>query len=146
MTMYFLFWSYCFLIIFNLSLIRSHHQLNLGWQSNFLPSPWILLLTYLTLSEVSYISADSFSSLLGAPPTSICHFFRPSVRPSIRRAAYLRNCTSSGLNFRYTYAKHISRCFFSFFQNFDFLGCYGGKRVKSSPKWKTTIKSVTCHI
>ena len=26
--------------------------------------------------------------------------------------------------------------FFSFFQNFDFLGCYGSKRAKNGPKWK----------
>ena len=145
MTMYFLFWSYCFLIIFNLSLIRSHHQLNLGWQSNFLPSLWILLLTYLTLSEVSYISADSFSSFFRWATHLYMSLFL-SVRPSIRRAAYLRNCTSSGLNFRYTYAKRYLQVFFFIFLNFDFLGCYGGKRVKSSPKWKITIKSVTCHI
>ena len=33
---------------------------------------------------------------LGGAPTSICHFFRLSVRPSVRRAPYLRNRTSSG--------------------------------------------------
>ena len=30
----------------------------------------------------------------------------------------------------------ISPGFFSFFWNFEFLGCYGGKRAKNNPKWK----------
>ena len=34
---------------------------------------------------------------------------------------------------------------FSFFQNFDFLGCYGSKRAKNSPKWQK-IMSVWLHI
>ena len=42
-------------------------------------------------------------------PTSICHFFRPSVRPSVRpivrRAPYLRNRRSSDHNFWYTCVK-----------------------------------------
>ena len=40
----------------------------------------------------------------------------------------------------------ISSGFFSLFLNFDFLGYSGGKSVKNSPKWKITIKSITCHI
>ena len=32
--------------------------------------------------------------------------------------------------------------FFSVFWNFYFLGCLGGKRLKNSPKWKITIRSV----
>ena len=35
---------------------------------------------------------------------------------------------------------------FFFFLSFYFLGCYGGKRAKNSPKWKRTITFVTCHI
>ena len=33
-----------------------------------------------------------------------------------------------------------------FFLSFYFLGCYGSKRAKNSPKWKRTITFVTCHI
>ena len=38
----------------------------------------------------------------------------------------------------------ISRFLFHFFKNFDFLGCYGGKRAKNNPKRKITITSI-CH-
>ena len=48
----------------------------------------------------------------------------PSVHPSVCRAAYLRNRTSSDHKFWYTYGD-MSMClfFFHFFRNFDFLGC-----------------------
>ena len=47
-----------------------------------------------------------------------------SVGLSIRHAAYLRNRTSSDHNIWYTYVKWwYLHAFFSFFQNFDFLGC-----------------------
>ena len=70
--------------------------------------------------------------LLGGVPTSICHFFHPSVclsirlsiHPSICHAAYLRNHASSDHNFWYTYVKWYLQGFFSFFQNFDFLGFF----------------------
>ena len=46
---------------------------------------------------------------LGGAPTSICHFFcptgRPSVCPSVHRAPYLRNRTLSDHNFWYAYVK-----------------------------------------
>ena len=35
--------------------------------------------------------------------------------------------------------------FFSYFQNFDFSGCYRGKRAKNGPKWQK-ILSVTLRI
>ena len=46
------------------------------------------------------------------------------------------------------YNDNISRLFFHFFQNFYFSGCQRGKRAKNSPKWETTITSVsvTHHI
>ena len=37
------------------------------------------------------------------------------------------------------------RCFFHFFQGFDFLGFYRGKRAKNDSKWQKII-SVTLHI
>ena len=53
---------------------------------------------------------------LGGASTSVCHFFPPSVCPSVRPsfccAPYLRNRTSSDHNFWCTYVKYdISRCF-----------------------------------
>ena len=53
---------------------------------------------------------------------SVC----PSVCLSVCRAAYFRNRTLSDHNFWYTYVKWwCIQVFFSFFQNFDFMGCYG---------------------
>ena len=94
-----------------------------------------------------------YSIILGEAPTSVCHFFRPSIR----RAPYLRNCTSSNHSFWYTRVKcylqvlflFVCFCFFFFFclffWNLDFLEYYGCKRAKNSPKWKI-ITSVTHHI
>ena len=66
----------------------------------------------------------SIWQFLGGGPAYICHFLRPSVRPSIRRAPYLRNCTSYDHNFWYAYVKWwCLQVIFSFFQNFDFLSC-----------------------
>ena len=46
-----------------------------------------------------------------------------SLFPSVRRAPYLRNCTSCDHNFWYTCVKYdISRYFFSFLKKFNFLG------------------------
>ena len=52
-------------------------------------------------------------NFLGGVPTSICHFFCPSVH----RAPFLRNCTSSNHNFWYIYVKwwYLQALFFSFF-------------------------------
>ena len=70
-----------------------------------------------------------------------------SIHLSVCRVLYLRNRTSSHHNFWYTYLKWwYLQAFFTFFKNFDFLGCYGGKRAKNSPKWEITITSVTHHI
>ena len=87
---------------------------------------------------------------LGGAPTSIYVTFsiRPSIHSSVHlsvhRTAYLRNCTWSGHNFWCTYVKwwYIKAFFFSFFQNFDFLGCSGGKWAKISPKREIAITSV----
>ena len=66
-----------------------------------------------------------------------------SICSSICCAPYLRNCTSSNHNFWYTCGKWwYLQVFFSFFWNFGFLGCYGGKRAKNNPKWKITITYV----
>ena len=114
-------------------------------------------------------------SFLGGLPASICHFFNPSIRPSIclsvHRAQYFRNCTSRDHYFHSTMTKNSVRqtpyprnhtsydchlwytCvkwylhdFFSFFQNFDFLGGRakkGGKgRAKNAPKWQNILSVV----
>ena len=50
------------------------------------------------------------------PSTSICHFFCPSIRPSIHCTPYLRNHTSSNHNFWCTFVKWwYLQVFFSFF-------------------------------
>ena len=73
--------------------------------------------------------------LLGGVPTSLCHF-HPSVHPSVCRATYLRNCTSSGYPQAFIYLK------------FWFSGLLGGKRAKNIPKWKKKqlYTSVACYI
>ena len=80
----------------------------------------------------------------GNPPLCVTFSIRLLVRPcmcsSLRRAPYLRNGTSSNYKFWHACIKwwHL-QLFFSFFWNFNFLGCCGGKSAKYSPKWKTTI-------
>ena len=52
-------------------------------------------------------------SFLGGLPTSICHFFNPSIRPSIclsvHRVQYFRNCTSRDHYFHSTMTKNSVR-------------------------------------
>ena len=83
---------------------------------------------------------------VGGAPTSICHFFCLSVCLSDCHAAYLRNHTSSDINFWYTYVKwwYLQVLFF-IFSKFWFFWLLGGKRAKNGPKWKI-ITSVTHHI
>ena len=59
-----------------------------------------------------YVYIDVVSYIFRWAPTSICHFFRPSVR----RAPYLRNRTSSDHDFWYTCVKwwYLQKCFFIF--------------------------------
>ena len=77
---------------------------------------------------------------VGHPPLYVTF----SIRLSIRCTAYLRNHTSSNHNFWYTYVKWwYLQMFISFFQNFDFLGCYVGKRAKNTPKWEQLHLSCT---
>ena len=63
----------------------------------------------------------------------------------VRHALYLRNLTYD-YHLWYTCVKWwYPQLFFSFFQNFDFSGCLGGKRAKNGPKWQK-ILSVTFGI
>ena len=63
----------------------------------------------------------------------------------VRHALYLRNLTYD-YHLWYTCVKWwYPQLFFSFFQNFDFSGCLGGKRAKNGPKWQK-ILSVTLGI
>ena len=63
---------------------------------------------------------------LGGAPTSICHFFCPSICPSVCRAPYLRNRTPSNHNIWYTCAKWwYLQVFFHFFRNLIFLAFRG---------------------
>ena len=57
----------------------------------------------------------------------------------IHHTPYLRNSIVYDHHFWYTCVKWWylqTFFFFSVFQNFDFLGCYGGKRAKNSPNWQ----------
>ena len=53
---------------------------------------------------------------------------------------YLMKHTSYDCDFWYTFVKwwHL-QVVFSFFQNFDFLGCYGGKKAKNALKWQKIL-------
>ena len=90
--------------------------------------------------------AHLYMSLFLSVCLTICLSVCPSVFPSVHCAQCLRNRTSPDHNFWYTYVKWwYLWLLFSCFQNFDFLGCYGGKRAKNSPKWEM-ITSVMHHI
>ena len=66
---------------------------------------------------------------LGGAPTSIYHFFRPSVR----RAPYLRNRTLSDHNFWYTYVKWwYVQAFFHFLKILIFL--VNGQKMTQNEK------------
>ena len=79
---------------------------------------WNLKKCFLLL-EVIVWKCEYFS---GGTPTSMCHFFRSSVCPSVRRTPNLRNHASCDHYFWYTCVKwwHL-QTFFSFLKNFDFL-------------------------
>ena len=56
---------------------------------------------------------------------------------------YLSNSIAYDHNFwLYLCKMMISSTFFSFFQNFDFLGCYRGKRAKNDPKLEEKLSVV----
>ena len=70
----------------------------------------------------------------------------PSVRLSVRRAAYLRNRTSSDHSFWHTYVKWwYLQPFFSFFQNFDSLIVKGLKGQKMAQNEKQQLH-LSCII
>ena len=75
--------------------------------------------------------------LLGVAPTSICHFFHPSVRPSVRRAPYLRSRTSSNHNFWYIWYTS-AKWWFHFFEIFIFRTVTGvkGQKIAQNEKWQ----------
>ena len=59
-------------------------------------------------------------------PTSICHFFHPSVHLSVPCTPYLRNRTSSNHNFWYTCVKWWYLGVFFIFLKFLFFGLLRG--------------------
>ena len=59
------------------------------------------------------------------------------TKNSVHHASYLRNHTSYDSYLWYPYVKWFYlQTSFSFFQNFNFLGCFGGKKAKIGPKWQ----------
>ena len=129
-----LLWRYCelshapspLLILFHCQFSQGF----LNYNSFYLPASW----TFSVLID-----------FLGVAPTSICHFFRPTFCPSVRRAQYLRNCTSSDYNFWYTYVKWYLRVVFHFFKILIF---WAVRKVKGQkmPQNKKIITSVARHI
>ena len=101
-------------------------------------SSWFLLsCTLFSDQPCILLSFWYFSFVLflgGHPPLCVTFSVRTSVCLSVCRAPYPRNRTSSNHNIWYTCVKwSYIQPFFSFFWNFDFLGCYGGKRAKNCP-------------
>ena len=80
-------------------------------------SPFHLFHLLLNITSVNFVI-----SFLGEAPTSICHFFHPSVC----RAPYLRNHTSSDHNFWNTCKMMISSGVFFIFSKFWFFRLLGG--------------------
>ena len=77
---------------------------------------------------------------LGGAPISICHFFCLFVCPSLCRAPYLRNHTSSNHNFCYTCVKWwYFWVFFHFFRNFIFWAFRGVKGQKIAQNKKEQL-------
>ena len=86
------------------------------------------------------------NDFLGGAPTSISHFFRPSVLPSVRPS--VTPCNSwTKYDMSMIFGTHvqnhnISARDFSFFKNFDFSGHKWGKRGKNGPKWAKSLSGI----
>ena len=78
-------------------------------------------ITFFILPKESWTLFE-ISSFLGKAPTSMCHFFCPSVRLSIYHAQYFRNHTSSNQDFWHTCVNwwYLQAFFFFFFIFFIF--------------------------
>ena len=74
---------------------------------------------------------------MGGAPTSVCHFFHPSVRPSIHPAAYLRNRTSSNYSLVHMSKVMMPPGVFFIFLKFSFFGLLGVWKGKKLPKMKS---------
>ena len=64
----------------------------------------------------------------------------PKWKLTITSVTHLRNSIAYDHDFWYICVKwrYLQEFFFSFFSNFDFSSCLGGKSAKNSPKWKIT--------
>ena len=68
------------------------------------------------------------------------------TKSSVHRAPYLRNHTLYDHHLWYTCVKGwFLQAFFSFFHNFNFLGCYWIKRARNDPDWQKIV-SVALHF
>ena len=120
---------------------------------------WFTILFFFIPKRIAFCLKYGF--FLSGAPTSICHFFCPSVCLSVCRAPYLRNHASSNHSFWYTCVRSnlqvffvcfvlcVCLCvcvfFFFFFEILIFWAVFV-KGQKNSPKWKITTTSVTHHI
>ena len=73
---------------------------------------------------------------LGWAPTSMCHFFHPSIHLSIHHAPYFRNHSSWDHNFWSMCKMMISLGRFSIFSKFWFFGLFVGQKMTKWPKMK----------
>ena len=126
------------------TLFQQEYSQNLHFEQNNL----FILLSFLSVHNfflIFLLNIENWSFLGGAPTSTVS---LPSVCLSVHCTPYFRNCTSWSL-FLVRMCKMMispSVFFFSFFFNFDFFGCYGGKMAKNSPKWKIKITSITHPI
>ena len=119
------------------------------WIENGLGSE-ILKLSKFWLFHFHVRNLSQFLLLLVGAPTSICHFFRPSVRPSVQLS--VQTISQEPYITWSLFLVHMCQMmishggFFHIFKNFWFFGSLAGagsrkgvwgcKRAKNSPNWK----------
>ena len=101
---------------------------------------WFNFFFFFFSSQRELHSVGNIDFLVGVP-TSICHFFRVSVR----RAPYLRNCTWSNRSFRYTCVKSYLQGILLFDSYFEIF-IFGDVRGLKGQKIDQNEKSVAHHI
>ena len=100
--------------------IQSNLEIGVNWINTSFPSLGYSVSLESVIILSFWILCTCFVFFRCGTPTSMCHFFRPSVR----HAPYLRNQSWSNHNFWYTCVKWFYLlALFSFFWNFNFLGC-----------------------
>ena len=112
-------------------------------QESFIIWSWLVvhkLNMMISLGVFLIFSKPWFFSLLGG---SKGKKWLKTTKNSFRRALHLRNHTSYDRYFWCACVKwwHL-QMLFSFFQNFGFSCCYGGKREKNGTKWQSILSAL----